>query len=308
MPLIAQDVTPLWDLAAAAAAGVCLAVWVLIGVRVWQGKSILPYRRRRPVPWRAGDLALVLLIYVLVAAVAQKLVEVILGPQVTRLPAVINPDQINTEHIVARLLAHERGWVLLACGLSAVVLAPIVEEFLFRVVLQGWLEAERRRWRRQMPTLRRLLPGAVGPIVLSSVLFGRLHFRVDEPAAHPDYYVGIMIGNAAAGLLTVVLALVLLRFRAGARAADLGWAREHFFGDVGLGVLAFLAVIVPVYLVQYLLKAYVLPEYLAPDPFTLFLLALVLGTLYHRTHRIVPAVVVHMALNATSTALLLLGR
>ena len=48
---------------------------------------------------------------------------------------------------------------------------------------------------------------------------------------------------------------------------------------------------------------HVLPKYLAPDPLTLFLFAVLLGTLYHRTHRGVPAMVAHAMLNATSLLL-----
>ena len=39
---------------------------------------------------------------------------------------------------------------------------------------------------------------------------------------------------------------------------------------------------------------------IAPDPIPLFFLALTLGYLYRRTHRIAPCVFLHMAFNATS--------
>ena len=43
-----------------------------------------------------------------------------------------------------------------------------------------------------------------------------------------------------------------------------------------------------------------------PDPFALFLLALLLGYVYQRTHRIVPCIVTHMLFNAASLGALLL--
>ena len=46
----------------------------------------------------------------------------------------------------------------------------------------------------------------------------------------------------------------------------------------------------------------------APDPIPLFFLALVLGTLYHRTHRIAPSLVLHIAFNATAIALFFAGQ
>ena len=68
---------------------------------------------------------------------------------------------------------------------------------------------------------------------------------------------------------------------------------------VGLGLVAAMAVVAPIYVIQVWLVL-LLPHYIAVDPVPLFLFALVLGTLYYRTHRIVPAVVLHMALNLTS--------
>jgi len=96
--------------------------------------------------------------------------------------------------------------------------------------------------------------------------------------------------------------VVLLRAGFGATVADLGWVREKLLADVGLGLLAFAAVAAPTYAAMFLLGS-LLPAYLAPDPFVLFPFALVLGTLYYRTHRIVPAIVLHMSLNATSLAM-----
>jgi len=43
-----------------------------------------------------------------------------------------------------------------------------------------------------------------------------------------------------------------------------------------------------------------LPKSIAPDPLSLFFLAIVLGTIYYRTRRIVPSISLHMSLNFTS--------
>ena len=44
-----------------------------------------------------------------------------------------------------------------------------------------------------------------------------------------------------------------------------------------------------------------------PDPIPLFFLAVVLGYLYAKTHRLLPSIVVHMALNGLSMLMLLSG-
>ena len=69
-----------------------------------------------------------------------------------------------------------------------------------------------------------------------------------------------------------------------------------------LGLVTFFAVATPIYVLQMILGNS-LPKYLAPDPFALFALSIVLGFLYARTHRIVPSIVVHMSLNTLSLAM-----
>jgi len=72
---------------------------------------------------------------------------------------------VTYKHPVIDLLASQRdGYSLWLVVLSAVVVAPIAEEFLFRRVLQGWLEKR--------------LPEADGmrAIAISSLVFGLAHF------------------------------------------------------------------------------------------------------------------------------------
>lgn len=247
-------------------------------------------------------MVLVLSVYLTPLAAATVLAQRLLPEELTRAPAIQEADDSRTAHAVARLLGEADVRILWVCALSAVVVAPIVEEFFFRVLLQGWLEAGQQRLRPQMPTLGRLVPGAVGPILLTAFLFARMHFRVGAPSL-PASFVALMVAmDGAAKLLAMALAVVLLRAGLGATVADLGWVGERLLADVGLGLLAFAAVAAPTYGAMLLLGS-LLPGYLAPDPFVLFPFALVLGTLYHRTHRVVPAVVLHMSLNATSLAM-----
>ena len=148
-------------------------------------------------------------------------------------------------------------------------MAPITEEFFFRVLLQGWLEAFEHRWRRQMPTLRRLVRGGSGPIMLTSLLFARLHFRVDTPQIDFRFLVFLLGGDAGARLLTSAFAVAWLRGRAGATAADLGWTPRNTLGDVKLGLVTFAAVAAPVYAVQIAFQC-LLPACIAPDPLPCF--------------------------------------
>jgi membrane protease YdiL (CAAX protease family) len=135
---------------------------------------------------------------------------------------------IPYEHPVMDLLTKSASpQMLLLCVVSAVIAAPLVEEFLFRVLLQGWMESV---------ALRR--GGELGTEA--------------APPARPEAVPKLMV-------LPIV-------------ASSLAFALVHFSNG--------------------------------PAPIPLFALALVLGYLYQKTHRIWPSVVVHACLNGWSIAAL----
>jgi len=183
-----------------------------------------------------------------------------------------------------------------------VFVAPLVEEFLFRVLLQGWLESFVERWWPHMPRLRRILPGALGPIGVSSFLFAAAHFRVAGEGRHPDFLLALLLANAVVGLLVLGFAVVWLRLRAGATAADLGLVPAKVVSDLSLGFWWLLALLGPIYAIQVVCH-FLLPKYIAPDPIPLFFLAIGLGVLYARTHRLGPCFVLHAGLNGASLTL-----
>ncbi|MBX3412315.1 MAG: CPBP family intramembrane metalloprotease [Pirellulales bacterium] len=110
-------------------------------------------------------------------------------------------------------------FMLATLSFLIVIVAPLTEELIIRVFLQGWLE----RFSAQDVDEPRRLPVGLVPILISSVIFAALH------AGH------------------------------------------------------------------------------GPDPVPIFILALSLGYLYSRTHRIWPGLALHMSLNAASTVALLLA-
>ena len=288
--------------AAMAAVTACVIIWALWAARWRQGRPVAPYQPRRPVPWHGLELALVVVFYLVVQSGVIELGGMILGADAMLAPAASSTGKFGAEHVVGQLVAEGNVWILALCVISAAVVAPISEEFFFRLLLQGWLETLQRRWRRDMPTLQRLIPNGAGPIMLTSLLFARLHFRVDVPQVNVQFLVFFLAGDAIARVLTLAFAVELLRRRVGATAADLGWAPQKVRSDVKLGLAVFAAVAAPIYAMQLVLHG-LLPESVAPDPLPLFFLALALGILYYRTHSLVPSIVLHAALNGTSLVL-----
>jgi membrane protease YdiL (CAAX protease family) len=144
----------------------------------------------------------------------------------------------------------------------------------------------------------------LAPIALSALLFAAMHGR---GASNHDtrYLFSQLLIYAIATGLTPVFGIGWLRFRAGATAMDLGWNVSKLKQDIGLGLLCSVVLVPPILLLQNVLL-HVLPKSAAPDPIPLFLFAVAWGFLYYCTHRIVPAIIAHASLNATSLALFFL--
>jgi membrane protease YdiL (CAAX protease family) len=322
-------ISPVLVTAVAVAGATSLSMWVWIGLRLIQHKPVLPFCPRRPVPWRGSLVLLIALFYV-----SPVLLSLLLGSKGNAEKG----DKVQTQNlttkdadgvkkddeekddevqnpIVTLVRNDPSARALLVAVVSAVLVAPVVEEFVFRLLLQGWLErveSEVRRTSRlrrllcRVPMgLRGLLRGLV-PVLATSLLFASMHYRQGGAKLEPSVIEKVLVISSVFGLLTLAFGLFLLKSHARPAMIDLGVTSEIFWRDVRLGVLTFLSLVAPIYLLQGVLQGLlknVLEWNIAADPFTIVLFAIVLGTLYYRTHRIVPSVVLHMCLNATSVAL-----
>jgi membrane protease YdiL (CAAX protease family) len=97
-----------------------------------------------------------------------------------------------THPVLKSLHAQPDARMFVATTVAALVAAPLFEEFLFRVLLQGWFEAIEARRR----VLRLGLPGdgpAWWPIVLSAFLFAGMHWN-NGLAVIPLFFFAIVLG------------------------------------------------------------------------------------------------------------------
>jgi membrane protease YdiL (CAAX protease family) len=281
------------------AIGACLVAWAVIFEKWLSGKPLVEYQPRRRVPWRVWDILAIVGFYFVGLFVVVHLADYCL-PELSLSSAYrFGAGRSTTAHAIVQLMAVRHGNIILMCFIAGVAVSPIAEEMFFRVLLQGWLENIDRRGRRRLPMWRRLMPLGAMPIVVSSLVFASQHFRKAAPPLDVELLVFLFAGNSAMQLLTLIFGIVLVRWRAGARAADLGWSPEKFFADLRMGIITFVAIVVPIYGGQIGL-AQLLPKQYAPDPITIFFFAVALGFLYFRTHRAAPPIALHMALNASS--------
>ncbi|MCE5269387.1 MAG: CPBP family intramembrane metalloprotease [Planctomycetaceae bacterium] len=280
----------------------CVTVWAIAIGRWRRGQPVIPYQPRRPAPWHGIDVAIVITMFMVTAPLLMQLTRSWWhAPAPVAAPARI--DHAETEHPLERVLV-ERPSVsaVLVCVALAVVVAPVTEELLFRLLLQGWLESVERRWRRRLVALRQMTAGLL-PISAVALLFAAVHYREPERG---DVTTIVRLQNVqvAASLITVIVLVWWLRFAAGATMVDLGIVRGKLMADIKLGLLAFVAVTGPIYAIWFVAQR-LLPADVVTDPIPIFGLAVALGVLYYRTHRIVPAIALHMAFNTTGVVLAL---
>ncbi len=287
------------------AIGACLVAWAAIIERLVSGTPVLPYQPRRRVPWRFWDLLAVMIFYIAGVVVLIHLAQYFWPLETNESSGNTALGQTSTAHPIIQLLAVKNWAAFLLCGTAAVVVAPVAEEFFYRILLQGWLENVDRTWRRRLPMLRRWIPLGTMPIFISSIIFAGQHFRKEAPMVNVDLFMLLLACDSIVKILAIIFSIVFLHWRVGATAVDFGWAPKKIFADVRLGLITFAAIAIPIY-GSLIIVSQLLPKKFAPDPIPIFFFAIALGLLYNRTHRAMPSIAVHMALNATSLAMVLL--
>jgi membrane protease YdiL (CAAX protease family) len=100
--------------------------------------------------------------------------------------------EIPSEHPIVTFAAHEPHVLsLILAGVVAAIVAPVGEEFLFRVVLQGWLEKKKAQ-AGQLGDGSDVSPG-MGPAIVVSALFAALHLG-HGPDPIPLFFLSLILG------------------------------------------------------------------------------------------------------------------
>ncbi|MCL2624054.1 MAG: CPBP family intramembrane metalloprotease, partial [Planctomycetaceae bacterium] len=227
----------------------------------------------------------------------------------------ISDEELPEQHPLT-ILMHKSGrnpMVLLVCFLTAVIVAPLAEEFLFRIVIQGGIEATLRREFGQ-----RLLAQWL-PVAVTALFFAAIHFRTEQkidPTSIDRMFqamIAAMIGNLVAAAAIIVIFRSYYRIR----WSDIGlWdfrrnrrnpgkcIRQHCRDALG-AFLLMPAILIPVGIVNVTVQTLAKTQWAADlgisagmvDPVPLFFLAMILGMLYHRTRRFAPVFFLHAFFN-----------
>jgi len=113
-----------------------------------------------------------------------------------------------SEHPLARLAKEQPDVGTLALAtVSAVAVAPFFEEFIFRIVLQGWFEKWEALWRQRTQTLGPLPAGLLANVIVATI-FGAMHLgHGPDPAAL--FVLSLILGYSYQQTHRIVVPLVV---------------------------------------------------------------------------------------------------
>jgi len=174
---------------------------------------------------------------------------------------------IPSKHVIVELVAQQpTRFTLMSTLLSAVVVAPLAEEFFIRSILQGWLEKRSSEYQdawRQDNQIQNLHEPSIQPTSeCEATVVEDANRALATPPPGRSYPAAVQEPEPPRGWFAALPILI----------SSTCFAAMH----LGNG----------------------------PDPIPIFILALALGYLYQRTHRLLPSITLHAMLNATSLAIL----
>lgn len=201
-----------------------------------------------------------------------------------------------SEHPLVVLLKNDSSFNLSALAvLTAVVMAPLVEELLFRVVLQGWFEKAETFLMARRHGVKPETVEAIDSDPVDQALFDALPDLPPESAAEASVPVEEVTHIAEPTPESVFQSPHVVDMPETAVPAKVlrSWLGlpQGWWPILGSALM---------FALMHLGNG--------PDPIPLFVFALVLGYLYQRTHRIWPSLVAHMLLNGSSLTMLFLER
>jgi len=248
------------------------------------------------VPWTGFDVLLFFALWFLALIVSGTVVRYIC---VDSSSPVVHAEKVAGKvnpHPIVQLMQEGKNapLVLLVAFLVAVVAAPILEEFLFRMLFQGWLEA----------TLKRSpIPYANGiAIITVSLCFAALHWDNRSRFLEPKLLFYTMVSSLVVSLSVFVLGMIYLKRTRNVRITHFLFGTERFVhprffvraGDCLLVILLCLAFNLALMWVYPNTNVSLIP---------LFFFSLMLGILYSKTQNLSYCILLHACLNGISLAL-----
>lgn len=243
------------------------------------------------VSWTGFDVLLFLALWFVAMLICATIVFIVSSNQTEA----VNTNE--TAHPMVQLIEQGKNLspaFLAVAFISLVIVAPLIEEFLFRLLLQGWFESKLRQFR---------VPSASGvAIVAVSLFFASLHTGKQNPGEIHAFFYGFGV-QMILGLSIFVGGMIYLARKRSVNITSclFGSGRffhSQFFSRTGYCLLAvglifgfgtLLRVAYPTDTVR---------------PIIIFFFALLLGSLYSRTKNLSYCILLHAFWNGTLLVLI----
>lgn len=236
------------------------------------------------VPWTGFDVLLFFALWL-----TPFLISVVVSP-----PHVPVTEEVaeNHGHPIAQLVIQCKNSpiIFLVIFLSAVVAVPLLEEFLFRMLLQGYIEAKFKQCQ---------LPYASGmAIAIVSCFFAAMHMG-DHKVIDAD---ALLIGTIASIVFCLSIFLMGIGYLAwvkNARIADYLFGTKWFFHPK---LITYTGLCLLTLLFCFALNAILSNVFEGTNisPIPIFFFSLVLGIIYSRTQNLSYCILLHACLNGIS--------
>ena len=236
--------------------------------------------RKLSIPWTGLDVFLLLALWF----VAHQIVFVLVVVQMPEQSAMI--DKKDHRHPIIQMIEQGKNSpaVLLIAFLAVVVAAPFIEEFLFRLLFQGWLETK--------------LGSSGIAIVVVSLCFALIHGG-NNKSLDGQVLFYLFAAMIAVNLLVFAMGIIYLQRIKNVKLTHIVFGTGRFFPPRFFVYAGYcLLMLLPIFGITFVLNN-IYPN-INTDPIPVFLLSLVLGILYSRTHNLSYCIMVHACLNATS--------
>jgi membrane protease YdiL (CAAX protease family) len=252
------------------------------------------------VPWTGLDVLLFLAVWFIAQVGCGIFVTVVpLPPPQEQAVTITYKEQEHHGHPIAQLV--EQGihspMVFLVAFLAAVVAAPLVEELLFRLLLQGWLEAKFSPFR---------VPWASGvAVVITSFFFAMIHAG-NSSTLNGQTLFYLFSAVTVTSLLIFTAGIVYLKTKRNVTMTHCLFGTGRFFyPHFGRYAGYCFSALIFIFLFSYLLHG-LCPD-TNTDPIPIFFFSLLLGTLYSKTRNLLYCILLHACLNLMSLILLALS-
>jgi membrane protease YdiL (CAAX protease family) len=259
-------------------------------------ESISPSVEERPVSWTGFDVFMIFCFWIALTQIGIGFLLYFFTEPIT-----VAVTAATQEHPLSQLLEQGKNslLILFVAFFTGVIIAPLTEEFLFRLLFQGWLSKffQQVLLKKLKHSLLVSFLSGVFPIVLVSTIFAAAHGgkRMTQPVDVQFYSI---LGVGIVDMLIFCFGVVFLRITYGVTLSEIGFRVNRIFSDIFVAVLTFL------WSTPFILGLHALLRNSFPDrntdPVPLFIFSIILGVLYYRSGRIQLCFVLHALLNGFS--------